>query len=139
MLLESIAPLARMIFACSALTLLAIIVAMIRGNSMREKYALLWLPLGMALLILSLFPEGLVWLSAKIRLHYITVVLLGVIVVFTTILLYFTARMSQLREDVKKLAQELALLRAQGQPSSETAARDSSVPAWTPVRPVEHR
>ena len=123
-MLEAIAPSARLIFALSALTLLAIIVAMIRGNAMREKYALLWLPLGGALLVLSLFPEGLVWLSAKVRLHYLTVVLLGVILVFTSILLYFTARMSQLREDVKKLAQEVALLRADAAPRTGSPASE---------------
>jgi Tfp pilus assembly protein FimT len=40
-----------------------------------------------------------------------TVAVLGVIMVFANIQLYLTVRMSQMREDVKSLSQEIALLR----------------------------
>jgi len=57
----------------------------------------------------SLFPTSLLRFSEAVRLHYITVVVLCVILVFTFILLYFTIKLSQLREDVRKLAQAIAL------------------------------
>lgn len=100
---------ARLVFALCSFSLLAVIIALIRKNAIKEKYVLLWIPLGAGLFFASLFPDLLVMISARIQLHYITVVLLGVIVVFTGILLYFTTKLSQLREDVKKLAQEIAL------------------------------
>ncbi len=103
---------ARLIFGLCSLGLVSIIVVMIRRNAIREKYALLWLPLGIGLLTLSFFPEILVGFSSRVHLHYMTVVVMGVIFLFTNILLYFTVRISQLREDVKKLSQEIALSRA---------------------------
>ena len=105
---------ARLIFGLCSLALVAVILMMIRRNAIKEKYALLWLPLGMGFLVMSFFPDLLLDFSARVHLHYMTVVVLGIIVVFTNILLYFTVRMSQLREDVKKLAQEIALARPQG-------------------------
>jgi hypothetical protein len=107
--LESIYPSARICFGLCSLALMAIIIAMIRRGAMKEKYALLWLPLGFGFMVTGVFPELLVRFSTRIQLHYMTVVVLGVIVIFTSILLYFTARLSQLREDVKKLAQEIAM------------------------------
>jgi hypothetical protein len=133
---ESIMLSARLIFGLCALALVAVILAMIRKNAIKEKYALLWLPLGAGFLVMSCFPELLIDFSASVHLHYMTVVVLGIIVVFTNILLYFTARLSQLREDVKKLAQELALARPQrgGSSAAEAAPRTdaSSGSGWVP-------
>jgi hypothetical protein len=128
--LDSIDLSARLIFGACALALLAVIVALIRRNVIREKYAILWLPLGAGFLVAGLFPEPLIRLSAGIRLHYITVVVLGIIVVFAAILLYFTARLSQMREDIKSLAQALALERADRR--AEAAAR--ALPKRSPER-----
>jgi hypothetical protein len=130
--LDAILPLARVIFGACALALLAVIVGLIRRGAIKEKYALLWLPLGSAFFFVSVFPEILVRFSARVHLHYMTVVVLGVIVVYTNILLYFTARMSQLREDVKKLSQEIALIRArQGTAPQEASPKES--PGWLPA------
>jgi hypothetical protein len=130
--LDGILASTRIVFALSALALLAVIVALIRRGSIKEKYALLWLPLGLAFLGVSVFPEILVRISARVHLHYMTLVVLGVIVVYTNILLYFTARMSQMREDLKKLSQEIALIRArQSLPASEGAAPAAS--GWLPA------
>lgn len=143
--LESIYPSARITFGLCALALLAVIVSMIRNGSIKEKYALLWLPLGTGFLILSVFPELLVRFSTRIQLHYMTVVVLGVIVLFTNILLYFTARLSQMREDIKKLAQEVAIAnaRANAPKAAETspgrppaAGSEAKTPAdggWLPA------
>lgn len=121
---------ARLVFALCAFGLMAVILILIRKNAIKEKYVLLWLPLGIGFFLASLFPDLLILLSARIQLHYITVVLLGIIVVYTGILLYFTTRLSQMREDVKKLAQEIALSRA-GAPDSSSGikAQDAS---WLP-------
>ncbi len=100
---------ARLIFGGSALLLTLGILLLIRNGSLKEKYALLWLPLSVFFLVFGLFPSLLLWVAQKVHLHYITIVLLCVIMVFTYMLLYITLRLSQMREDMKKLAQELAL------------------------------
>lgn len=128
--LESILPSARITFGLCSLALLGIILAMIRRGSIKEKYALLWLPLGFGFLVTSLFPELLVRISNRIHLHYMTVVVLGVIVLFTTILLYFTARLSQLREEVKSLAQAIAIANVRaGTGETRTGPSETWLPA----------
>jgi hypothetical protein len=104
-----IALLARIIFGFSGIILTALILLFIGKNSIKEKYSLLWLPLAFVFLLFGLFPNILIRISLLVHLHYITVVLLCVIFMFTCILLYLTARISSLREDVKKLAQDIAL------------------------------
>jgi hypothetical protein len=135
--LESIYPSARITFGLCALALMAVIIAMIRRGAIKEKYALLWLPLGFGFLVLSVFPELLVRFSTRIQLHYMTVVVLGVIVLFTNILLYFTARLSRLREDVKMLAQELAIQRAANAGAPPRMGPASSDSGWVPAEDGE--
>lgn len=140
--LDSIQLSTRIVFGLCSLVLVAIILAMIHGNAIKEKYALLWLPLGFGFLALSLFPDLLLDFSARVHLHYMTVVVLGVIMVFTNIQLYFTVRMSQMREDVKKLSQEIALLRIKadraaaemGSRSAGDAGEADAASGWVPAR-----
>ncbi len=103
---------ARLIFAGSALLLTLGILLLIRNGSLKEKYALLWFPLGVFFLVFGIFPSLLIRAAKLVHLHYITVVLLCVILVFTYMLLYITIRLSQMREDMKRLAQETALTKA---------------------------
>jgi hypothetical protein len=124
---------ARLIFGACAFALAFAIAHLIRRGRIKEKYALLWVPVGATFSFFGIFPQTLVWISARAGLHYITVVLLCVIVAFTFILLYFTARLSQLREDVKNLAQEMALLKGPARPE-----RDAPSPAagWSAMPPA---
>jgi hypothetical protein len=102
---------ARIIFGVTSLLLTGFILFFIGNNAIKEKYSILWLPLAFLFLVFGLVPNLLLWVSNLVHLHYITVVLLCVIFIFTCILLYLTIRLSSLREDVKKLAQEIALSR----------------------------
>lgn len=115
---------ARLIFGLCALSLVLGIAHLIRHGQLKEKYALLWVPLGAAFAVFGMFPEILVVFSNLVGLHYITVVVLCIILAFTLILLYFTTRLSQLREDVKTLAQEMALLKAEGEAHSPLPPSD---------------
>lgn len=127
---DSVQPGARLVFGLCFLAIMGIILVMIRKNAVREKYILLWLPLGLGFFGLSLFPELLVVFSARLHLHYMTVVVLGVILVFTNILLFLTMRLSQLREDVKSLAQEIALTRARDPGAGPS---EGSALTWLPA------
>jgi Uncharacterized conserved protein (DUF2304) len=100
---------ARIIFGITSLLLTGFILFFIGNNAIKEKYSILWLPLAFLFLVFGLVPNLLLWVSNLVHLHYITVVLLCVIFIFTCILLYLTIRLSSLREDVKRLAQEIAL------------------------------
>ncbi len=107
----SIAFSARIIFGVTSIVLTALILLFIGNNSIKEKYSLLWLPLAFLFLVFGLFPNLLILISRLVHLSYITVVLLCIIFIFTCILLYFTIRLSSLREDVKRLSQEMSLFK----------------------------
>lgn len=132
MQLEHIYLSTRLTFGACSLALIAVILWMCRKNVIKEKYALLWLPLGLGFFVAGVFPELLLWLSASLHLHYMTVVVLGIILLFTNILLYFTMRMSQLREDVKKLSQELAL--SQAREPRPAASVEKASEGWVPIQ-----
>lgn len=104
---------ARIIFAVFTLALTVFIFENIRRGRVREKFVVLWVPLAVLLAVFGVFPTLLLWVSQLAHLHYITVVVLFILVYFTLILLYTTARLSNMREDFKRLAQEMALLKAQ--------------------------
>jgi hypothetical protein len=103
---------ARIIFGVTSIILTGFILYFIGNNSIKEKYSLLWLPLALLFLFFGLFPNFLVKISSLVHLHYITVVLLCIIFIFTCMLLYLTIRLSSLREDVKRLAQEISIIKA---------------------------
>ncbi len=110
---------ARIIFSLAAVGLIGGIIYMIHQGKIKEKYALLWFPITFIIFTMGIFPNLLLDLSTLINLHYITVILLGVILMYTYILLYFTAKLSQLREDVLKLSQEIVLNKSKEPPKGE--------------------
>jgi hypothetical protein len=108
---DTIALPARLLFGSCGLALIIGILLLVHKNKLKEKYTLLWLPLGGGFLLVSLVPEFVLAIGFWTGLHYLTVVLLGTILVFTAMLLYLTVRLSGLREDLKTIAQEIALMK----------------------------
>ncbi len=100
---------ARLIFGFSAILLFGGVFQLVRKGLIREKHALLWIPTCGFFVIFGFFPNLLLQFSKIIRLHYITVVLLCVIIFYTFILLYFNVKLARLNEDVQKLCQAFLL------------------------------
>ena len=135
---------ARLIFSFCGLILMLSIFQWIRKGKLKEKYALMWLPLGFGCLVVGVYPEMLLYVSETLHLHYLTVALLGAIVFFTLVLLYLTTRISQMREDMKQMAQEMALLHKrtsdltdiiQNQQFISSNKVDESAPSWS-AKPI---
>jgi membrane-bound ClpP family serine protease len=101
---------ARIIFAACGIALFLIILECIRRGFIKEKYILVWLPFGCILLLFGIFPSILVRLSGAMHLHYMTIVVLCTIIYFTVVLVYMTARLSRLREDLKSVSQSITLI-----------------------------
>lgn len=82
----------------------------VRNRDLREKYAVGWTALAGLLLLLGLFPEGIMWFAERSRLSYPAAVLflaLGVIYVFSFVVTVSLTR--QYRANVR-LSQEVAIL-----------------------------
>ena len=94
--------------------LILIVLELIRGRRLKERYALLWLVTGVVLLVLSAWRGGLntiaEWLGVS---GYPPAILFAAAIMFViAVLLHYSTVLSRLTDDNVLLAQELALLRA---------------------------
>lgn len=91
---------------------LALILELVRRRQLREKYALLWLGVGVVMLGLSLGRPAVDWVSDRIGVVYgPTVVFLFAILFLLGVAAHLSYEVSKLEEKTRMLAEEIALLR----------------------------
>lgn len=97
------------------------ILEMVRRRKLREEYSWLWLLTGFGIIVLVVWYDLLVFITELIGavLPTTTLFLFGVIFLML-IALHYSIKISALTDQVTKLAQELAILRAE---SDERKAR----------------
>lgn len=97
-----------------ALAIVAVVVEMLRRKKLREKYAVLWLIVGVATLVLAAFPRLLnvvaefvgVQLPSNLLFTMSILMLLGVC-------LHLSWEISVVEDETRTLAEEVAILRSQ--------------------------
>lgn len=99
--------------AAASILLLLIVLELIRGRRLKERYALLWLGTGTALLVLSAWRGGLNTIASWVGVEtYPPAILFAVAVLFgIVVLLHYSTVLSRLTDDNVRLAQEVGLLR----------------------------
>lgn len=91
--------------------LLVIILELVRRRKLREEYSWLWMLTGVVILVLGIWYDLLLFIT-----HFIGVTLPASTIFFfglfflILINLYFSVKISKLTDQIKKLAQRLALL-----------------------------
>jgi hypothetical protein len=98
--------------AIASILLILVVLELIRGRRLKERYALLWLATGVALLVLSVWRDGLNtiagWLGVT---SYPPAVLFAVATLFILlVLLHYSTVISRLTDENVDLAQRIALL-----------------------------
>jgi Uncharacterized conserved protein (DUF2304) len=120
--------------AIASLLLILIVLELIRGRRLKERYALLWLVTGVVLLVLSAWRGGLNTIAGWLGVStYPPAILFAVATLFVIIvLLHYSTVLSQLADQNTVLAQRLALLeeRVVGgtAPAGDEAAGDPAEP-----------
>ena len=101
--------------AIASLLLILIVLELIRGRRLKERYALLWLVTGIVLLVLSAWRGGLNTIAGWLGVAtYPPAILFAVATLFIIIvLLHYSTVLSQLDDQNTLLAQRLALLEAE--------------------------
>lgn len=100
------------LFIC--LLVFVVTVAMVRQRRLREEYSVLWLCTSLVMFVLVLRYDWLVRLTNLIGAGLPTTTLfLGSIIFLVLIAVQFSMKLSRLADQVKNLAQENALLRAE--------------------------
>ncbi|PKQ31428.1 MAG: DUF2304 domain-containing protein [Actinobacteria bacterium HGW-Actinobacteria-2] len=89
------------------------IILLLRRHQLREKYAVLWLVIGVGLLALVLFPELLFWAAALVGIKVPTNLLFAMtLVLLLGVCLHLAWEMSRSEDRIRRLSEEIALLRA---------------------------
>jgi len=122
--------------AIGAALLLLIILELIRGRRLKERYALLWLVTGVALLVLALWRGGLNTIAGWLGVGtYPPAILFAAAIMFViAVLLHYSTVLSRLTDDNVLLAQEVALLRARIDVLEADATPTAKDPAATARR-----
>ncbi|MDT7786973.1 MAG: hypothetical protein QOF58_5392 [Pseudonocardiales bacterium] len=95
----------------SVLILLGIM-ELLRRRQLSEKYAVLWLVVGLLLLVLTIFPGLLGSLSAVAGVEVPSNLLFFTAIVFLIgVALHLSWELSRLEDETRKLAEDLAILR----------------------------
>ena len=98
--------------AIASILLILVVLELVRGRRLKERYALLWLATGVVLLVLSVWRGGLNtiagWLGVT---SYPPAVLFAVATLFILlVLLHYSTVISKLTDENVDLAQRIALL-----------------------------
>jgi hypothetical protein len=96
----------------ASLLLILVVLELIRGRRLKERYALLWLATGAVLLVLSAWRGGLNTIAGWLGVEtYPPAVLFAVATLFILlVLLHYSTVLSKLTDENVDLAQRIALL-----------------------------
>jgi len=105
---------ARLFAMALGLVVLLVVVNQVRTKKLKEEFALLWLLTAVVLVLAPLFIDYLDLIAHALGIEYPPAfIFLLAIISLLFILFQFSMRISGFSEQIKVLAQELALLRAQ--------------------------
>ena len=126
-----------------ALVVLALIVALLLRRQLREKYATLWLVIGVALLVLAIFPGVLFWMARVLGVEVPSNLIFALaIVLLVGVALHLSWELSQAEDEVRRVAEDVAILKADlealGERVDATATRTSEAGSSGPDDPVTH-
>jgi hypothetical protein len=109
----------KIFFLSIALVLLFVILELVRRRRLRVEYSWLWIASGITIILLILRYDLLIWLTELVGAAIPTSTLFFLCILYLALLsLNYSVRLSVLTRQVKELAQELALLRAEREESS---------------------
>jgi hypothetical protein len=96
-----------------ATLVLIIIMSLLLRRKLREKYAILWLIIGVALLVLAIFPQLLLGLSDLLGVVVPSNLIFALaIVLLVGVALHLSWELSLAEDEVRRVAEEVAILRA---------------------------
>jgi len=88
-------------------------IEMIRRRKLREQYAITWLLASAVLLAFAIFPDLVSYVSRTLKVNYLTIIVLACFFFLAMIVMHFAMVISRQAEQIRQLAERLALLRRQ--------------------------
>ncbi|MDQ0800633.1 hypothetical protein QF050_002272 [Arthrobacter sp. SLBN-112] len=107
-----------------ALAIVGLVVEMLRRKKLREKYAIWWLVVGIATLVLAAFPQllDLVARAAGVQLPSNLLFILSILMLLG-VSLHLSWEISVVEDETRALAEEVAILRVQIEHMTEQLPR----------------
>lgn len=97
-----------------AFVIVALVVELVRRKKLREKYAVLWLVIGIATLVLAAFPGLLYIVAALVGIQLPSNLLFVLsILLLLGVCLHLSWEISVIEDETRTLAEEVAILRTQ--------------------------
>ncbi len=107
-------PTQRTFAIAASLATLVVVVELIRRRKLREEYAFLWILTSVAMLVLSSWYGLVEWVTHAIGAVTVTTTLFLFALLFLLLIsVHFTTVLSRLTVQVRRIAQELAILQAE--------------------------
>jgi hypothetical protein len=104
----------KIVFMTLALFLLLVIIELVRRRRLRVEYSWLWIAAGLTIVLLILRYDLLIRLTDVLGAVVTTSTLFFCCILYLALLcLHYSVRITALTREVKELAQEVALLRAE--------------------------
>lgn len=104
----------KLVFLTIALVMLLVIAELVRRRRLRVEYSWIWLASGTTIIGLILRYDLLIWITGLVGAAIPTSTLFFACILFLALLsLNYSVRLTELSRQVKDLAQEVALLRAE--------------------------
>ena len=123
---------ANIFFLLVVVVMEVLVLAQVRNQKMKEKYAALWLIVGVIMIVLALFPKLLDALSRLGGIETpVNLLFLLAIIMLMGISLHLTLAISKITDDMRTLAEEVAIMKAlqrQPQGASRAAEREQKKP-----------
>jgi len=89
------------------------IIEMVRRRKLAEEYSFLWLVIGIGTIVFVLWQDLLAWLTNLIgAVAYTTTIFIFGLAVLVLINLHFSTKITELGRQIKELAQQIAILKA---------------------------
>lgn len=123
--------------------MLGVVIWMLLTRKLREKYAVFWIVIGLAVLLIGLFPQVLGWLTDALGVVLPANLLFSMaIVLLMAVALHLSWELSQAEEEIRRAAEDIAILRSDVSELTErlalledSAARPTA-PAVPPLPPL---
>lgn len=123
---------ANIFFLLIVVVMEVLVLAQVRNQKMKEKYAALWLIVGVIMIVLALFPKLLDSLSRLVGIETpVNLLFLLAIIMLMGISLHLTLAISKITDDMRTLAEEVAIMKAlqrQPQGASRAVEREQKKP-----------
>lgn len=100
-----------LLFVATALVVVVVVLLLLRSRRLREKYALLWVLVGAASVVLGVFPGLLVTLAGLLGVAVPANLLFALaILLLLGVCLHLSLEVSRAEDEVRSLAEQVAIL-----------------------------